>query len=107
MEYTKEMHEKLRISSRGCVCAWKDEVDALLSEIDRLQSLTQWVRVEDRLPELDKKVMVTINFVDFGTGRLSRSMYYPNSPDFFETNFYNAGLVTHWMPLPLPPEGVK
>jgi len=37
MTYSKELHEKLRSASRGCVCAWKDEVDALLREYSNLE----------------------------------------------------------------------
>lgn len=39
MTYTPELHNKLRETNRGCRCAWKDETDDLLDEIERLQEV--------------------------------------------------------------------
>jgi hypothetical protein len=67
--------------------------------------MSEWIRVKDRLPEIEKKVLVwdeeipDPEFVDIG--------YY--DPDFNPKNGWHCKEymdchVTHWRPLPKPPE---
>ena len=72
-----------------------------------------WIRVEDRLPEeTDEKVIIACKTL---RGKLSytTTAYYRKSKGFFEIRvdgdyvFGSVGtddVVTHWMPLPEPPE---
>jgi hypothetical protein len=76
-------------------------------EFERLQSLTQWVPVTERLPENNDPVLA-----------YGKSVYHDDVPAYYAAR-YNKHLdefsipgigglsITHWMPLPLPPEGVK
>lgn len=56
----------------------------------------EWISVKDRLPEPNQDVLaihsegiIDINFLDHYTGFLFENLY---------------GEITHWMPLPEPPE---
>lgn len=61
--------------------------------------MSEWISVEDRLPELDAKVLCYFK---------NR----PHSPDVICENVYfgsgqwmaEKSKVSHWMPLPEPPE---
>jgi hypothetical protein len=80
----------------------------------------QWVSVEDGLPELDQTVLVyAAGKIDGFNGKhvyalCSRYVQkiFPSSPghevwsipwQYFHTDYE----ITHWMPLPEPPEGEK
>lgn len=70
--------------------------------------MSQWIAVEERLPEQDQAVLVWdidsshSDFVDIG-------YYDPESaPETgWRSDEYMNKSVTHWMPLPLPPETPK
>ena len=67
----------------------------------RKQSEGEWISVEERLPESLQRVlaidtegdMFTSVYVSFATGR-----------NAWSTSFRPLGSVTHWMPLPEPPD---
>jgi len=112
MEYTKELHKRMREQTQ-----WKKafptqqnegaEVKCLLDEIDRLQSLTQWVPVTESQPEIGEVVLVCKD--DYAPIVCEYSDMYDYSR-CGQGDFILHGDVieaTHWMPLPLPPEGVK
>lgn len=81
-----------------------DKVDDLLNIISHLQTLTdmmkdtmsEWISVNERLPEKHKRVFVCTRSKAIGI-------------DFVSTdgNWYTTGGVTHWMPLPNPPHERK
>jgi len=110
MEYTKELHEFWdNVLSKATGFTVLNNVDAdsikpLLSEITRLQSLTQWVGVEDRLPIMFISVILLTENGIVGEGKLSMIDIDTGTPCFDWENGLTATNVTHWMPLP---EGVK
>lgn len=53
----------------------------------------QWVKVSERLPEDDSAVITYNGKIGIGW--------------FFVGEFVNNSKVTHWMPLPLPPNDVE
>ena len=73
---------------------------------DALQArIPQWISVKDRLPEDGTRVMAYVNgWHEVAWHRKSiREWQFRDEIAFNnETNTY--GLVTHWMPLPEPPE---
>jgi len=55
--------------------------------------MTDWISVDDRLPPFGKAILT----YDPTTGRHIHLVYWPPRKGIWET-------VTHWMPLPDPPE---
>ena len=66
--------------------------------IEELEKQNQWISVEDRLPDHDKKVLVSDGErIDFG-----RYKRYSKPVSFFTFGMHFR--VTHWQPLPDLPE---
>jgi len=59
----------------------------------------EWISVEDRLPETKKKILFIIDGTNMVTG------FYSYTFNEFRVGFRGYKNVTHWMPLPDPPEG--
>lgn len=60
-----------------------------------------WIKVTDRLPEIDQRVLV---FDKYGVhGGCQIDIEYRYDQDFWEGQGVHSS-ITHWMPLPLPPE---
>ena len=57
-----------------------------------------WISVEDRLPESIKPVLASLNGPTILICR-----YHPDNKEWISYNDF----VTHWMPLPSPPEAIK
>ena len=60
-----------------------------------LEAAQRWIPVSERLPEEGHKVLVLLT-----DGAISIDLIYGN--DFLYENW--VGDITHWMPLPKPPE---
>ena len=73
----------------------------------------QWISVEDRLPNNFQELLMTYNDI------VTEGMYHseiPNGGFYYSTNCYHDPItnckckeliqegITHWMPLPIPPE---
>ena len=74
-------------------------------------SRDKWISVADRLPKLFKSVLVVITEKELTHIQLAHLTYVLDSPDkklwyIGEdwNNDYVSKLITHWMPLPQPPE---
>lgn len=91
------------------VCeAFPDEFQEAAGKLCRRQDNNGWISVKDRLPEDERKVLVYYGFDDGNGISDIRSMglltYFAFDP---QPHFQHAssGLkVTHWQPLPEPPE---
>lgn len=92
----------------------KEALDLALSA---LRGLTQndWVSVEDKLPENDvpeNAVQVSVLVLtDRGAVKIKNRTYHPARiyygkfyPERWDWGTFNADHITHWMPLPVPPE---
>lgn len=70
----------------------------------------RWIPVTERLPEDDQRVLAYYGF-DRGDGYLGMMFmqvldYFARDPrPHFQHEGANGMMVTHWMPLPEPPEG--
>jgi len=130
MEYTKELHEALinDPTTKDHDFTWGEVVPALLAEITRLQSLTQWVpgnvnpELTDGLPgeycdnywtgndyevfqcrfwcEIEFQDTVLFDCAKFNFESEKWTVYDGISP-------VEGATVKRWTHLPLPPEGVK
>lgn len=63
-----------------------------------VQPVNQWISVEDRLP--DNGVEVIVNEVDMGI----TIGWYDTNAEEFQCDAISPIEVTHWMPLPEPPQ---
>jgi hypothetical protein len=77
---------------------WREQLEQAASEIER-----RWIPVGERLPERNKMVCVVCK------GHATVGTYSPMMLDWwammpFTSNMVPTRLVTHWMPLPEPPE---
>ena len=73
------------------------ELQDILEEAPTLTPQNEWVSVEERLPEHLKDVLAL-----YGNGRIDID-WVDGSGDFKFGSLFDG--VTHWMPLPAPPEG--
>jgi hypothetical protein len=102
-----ETYDGFLIAEKMCLDTFKDEITdrkiALLTAIDALEQDNEWISVKDRMPEEGVDVLVygyiylnrkgaDVDFVDGESG------------NFF---YYDEGEVTHWRPLPEPPESAE
>jgi len=95
-----------------CKQRWADDALSLLKAQE-----PGWISVKDRLPELNKEVMVyAVGKIEGFTGRHAYALcdrfvqhVFPSSPgherwstpwEYFHTDYE----ITHWMPLPEPPK---
>jgi hypothetical protein len=67
-----------------------------------------WISVKDRLPEPDVIVLVTDGEnVDVSLCQLTYCGDDPNEKTWFNRFYFgHFGNVTHWMPLPEPPDAI-
>ncbi len=73
---------------------------AITSAIDMLNAQPRWISVEEKLPEDPGDYLV------YDGSNVQFCKYYCstwNTPDYYESDTIEC--VTHWMPLPKPPEG--
>ena len=101
-KYNKDLHERLRHRT-GLYCyndnigVDSDDIDALLDELERLQSESRWIPVSgEKLPEEDIPVLGTFA----GKSAVDTCCY-------VKGKWWQLGrtiLITHWRPLPQPPE---
>jgi len=59
--------------------------------------MSEWISVKDRLPEFEQDILICR---DLGEARIVQTEEYQGSL-YWGTSYNN---VTHWMPLPEPPE---
>ena len=84
---------------------WQTRIDKAQRElreyIAELEAAQRWIPVSERLPKENAPVLVLTvlggMFVDFIHGK----SVVTGNPDFYELDIED---VTHWMPLPTPPE---
>lgn len=63
--------------------------------------MSDWISVKDRLPKAEEKVLAYEAAFD----SMSIAFRLPDTENYInDGDFYTLDAVTHWMPLPKPPE---
>ena len=80
------------------------ERSALLREVEKLKEATRWIPVSERLPEETFTGLVPSTLVlCFGKGGRWFTAIFADGY-FADVDGNDCDFVTHWMPLPTPPE---
>ena len=98
-------------SIRHILSLWKKteamkEIDRLTAELAELRERTRWIPVSERLPEKYTPVL-TVYSTRHGSSahairaRVEDDKWYSDTDDSLS---FTCNVVTHWMPLPEPPE---
>lgn len=74
------------------------------AEIARLRKKRQWIPVGERLPELDSSVLVAWNYGEDKEQAVSQAWHHRHGL-FTSLEDMEFPGVTHWQPLPAPPNG--
>lgn len=72
-----------------------------------IQPVNQWISVKDRLPELEKDVLVWYRYTwgaGFTSYRFGISKWYSNIKRWYEGYLPKGIEVLYWQPLPEPPK---
>lgn len=107
-EHQREMISQVYSKVEEYVSGFLSENVRLRAELDAEREKNRWIPCSERLPDSLDVVMVNITEVD---GSPVMDMAYYNSNDSaapyngWQTNYFMVfGKVTHWRPLPEPPE---
>ena len=81
-----------------------DALEAAEKRIAELEAAQRWISVKDRLPRSNKPVQVYMPklYMSVQTGFYDR--YYGEDDDEWYEHWVAPSEVTHWMPLPQPPQ---
>jgi len=106
MEYSKELRDMLLRNEVGIgnfsidneIINLKDATHILIAEIDRLQKLHEWIPVNsETMPEIDVDVLILTK-----AGNITIGWVCSVNGDWTDSS--DDVTVTHWQPLPLPPQ---
>lgn len=90
----KVSHGKIKDSTLQNIANRANEIASPPAHIDR----REWISVKERLPKCKKRVLCRLYYPDIGE-IVVENQYYGNGMWMEESE-----AVTHWMPLPEPPE---
>jgi hypothetical protein len=62
-----------------------------------------WIAVEDRLPDVEGKVLVHCRSADPDSPLITTAWYHPEEGEWTLMAAYWIPAISHWMPLPPPP----
>ena len=90
-------------------------VEQYIDEAPTLTSPNEWVSVEEGLPEDNipehKLQIIVLVLTDGGVVRIKNRTYHPARyyygkfyPERWDWGAFNNDRITHWMPLPAPPD---
>ena len=74
--------------------------------IDIVKQHSDWISVDERLPNEDGECLVYVDATKFKGGKFIDMEFFKTSINAF-CYFMGEAEVTHWMPLPQPPSEVQ
>ena len=89
--------KRIRREDHFCRDGWKGDRNNL--DEPTVTELPGWIPVTERLPENDDPVLVYFTWKTFPGGDVDMTAYHPR-----EQRWETTWNITHWMPLPQPPE---
>ena len=78
----------------------KEQLAKANAEVEQLKSLHGWVSVDERLPNDGDQVLIYIG----SQISVAEKCKVFGFIDAIERDAYRCDMITHWMPLPTPPE---
>ncbi len=104
MDYIKKMAKDVCRLDKNCdECNMAYEckaIDYATRFYDARYRKTEWISVEERLPESRKFVIVCDEY-----GNVGEAYFYKQDRKFEWVDDEERVFATHWMPLPMPPKG--
>lgn len=83
----------------GQIEYWTSRCEATERELAALKEQRRWIPVGERLPDDNAEVLF------YGHHNCITLGYYHHEKWYFDTGWeFDLGTVTHWQPLPEPPE---
>ena len=80
------------------------EISNLSSEVSALREQVRWIPVSEKLPKDNQEVLIYADLIAKGV-HSTKSRQWSADGYYYHGDWYDT--VTHWMPLPQPPEEVK
>lgn len=105
-ELMKQIYYALEIAVMGDVpiTLTVDQLKELIAEIEQLKSERRWIPVSERLPKTSNVVLALAGFVVDFLSYFDSEWHVMFDEDWTACNVLNYPLITHWVPLPTPPE---
>lgn len=102
----QEFSDELRKDPNFVIAELQLKVEALEAQLAALIEQTRWIPVGERLPEESDKVLVWMECPDLFIAPQDDFGYYINGEWIGDNtdSMVHSKNVTHWMPLPPPPE---
>ena len=102
-EYRELVILRMRLSNK--VESLAEELEAADARIAELEEAQRWIPVSERLPEDRVTILAAFNNREILTAKYYK--YYEgfgSVENYWRIEGWHSGNVTHWMPLPQPPE---
>jgi len=77
------------------------EISKLRSEVSALREQVRWIPVSEKLPKDNQEVLIYADLIAKGV-HSTKSRQWSADGYYYHGDWYDT--VTHWMPLPQPPE---
>lgn len=103
IEQLEKLSRELATSEAARTELWKQLVSAR-QELAEVKAERSWISVKDRLPELTMPPHDVLVYHDLNCGMFIDRAWYSHEKDKWRSAVGMNLNVTHWMPLPAPPE---
>ena len=90
-----------RWNTRPIEAELQQRIDELTAELTALREQVRWIPVSEKLPKDNQEVLIYADLIAKGV-HSTKSRQWSADGYYYHGDWYDT--VTHWMPLPLPPE---